>query len=308
MTANRAVEQMFGVLADEVIGRPYTEVFPGLYQGFDTTFGRLRVDGTQQIFEINTVLPERGPSILNLRLTPLMDSTTNRIQGVAIVIDDVTEIRRHNETIRVVNTYLSEEMVSNIQSIDNLGLGGEDREISVVFADVRGFTTFSEQLEPEEVMSVINQYLSVSSHAVQTTQGVIDKFMGDAILALYNTQLNPQDDHPIRAVQAAIAMRDNVLKLHHQLPPSHQLFYGIGIHTGLAAIGNIGSPSRKEFTAIGEAIVYAKKLQECARGGEIVVSETTYQQVKRLVEAEQVERQMRNGEEYYTLYVIHHLK
>jgi adenylate cyclase len=237
-----------------------------------------------------------------------MDSTTNRIQGVAIVIDDVTEIRRHNETIRVVNTYLSEEMVSNIQSIDNLGLGGEDREISVVFADVRGFTTFSEQLEPEEVMSVINQYLSVSSHAVQTTQGVIDKFMGDAILALYNTQLNPQDDHPIRAVQAAIAMRDNVLKLHHQLPPSHQLFYGIGIHTGLAAIGNIGSPSRKEFTAIGEAIVYAKKLQECARGGEIVVSETTYQQVKRLVEAEQVERQMRNGEEYYTLYVIHHLK
>ena len=185
-------------------------------------------------------------------------------------------------------------MGRNIQSIESLGLSGDEREITVIFADVRGFTTFSERLAPEELMQVINQYLSAGSSAIQLLEGIIDKYMGDAIVGLYNTQLNPQtDDHALRAVRAAIALVNDVQALHEVMPPEQRLFYGIGIHTGTAIVGNVGSPSRKEFTALGYAVTFAKKLQEIAQPGEIIISEETYQTVKDHVIAQSTERRLR---------------
>ncbi|MFP4321704.1 MAG: GAF domain-containing protein [Anaerolineales bacterium] len=302
INANRSAEDILGISALHSIGKPYTDIFPALYEGFDDLLSRVQFERTQQIIEINPVLPDRGAVHLNLKLSPLVDADSQRTQGVTIVIDDLTAIKRNDETLRVVNTYLSEEMVSNIQSIDQLGLGGEDREVSAIFADVRNFTTFSEQLAPETLMTVINQYLSVSSAAIQGQQGVIDKFMGDAVLGLYNTQLNPQDDHALRAVYAAVHILEDVTALHAQLPPDQQLDFGIGIHTSFVTVGNVGSPSRKEFTAIGEAVNLAKKLQECATAGELVFSEATYQQVRHAVEAEPVERQMRGADTTTLMY------
>ena len=128
--------------------------------------------------------------------------------------------------------------------------------------------------------------------------------MGDAVLGLYNTQLNPQEDHALRAVASAIIMMNEVAELHKSLPDNQKLLYGIGIHTGPATLGNIGSPSRKEFTAIGEAVVDAKKLQECALGGEIIISEETCAMVKNRYECEQVERQLRGEKEYRRMYKV----
>lgn len=307
MTVNRAAEKILGIRAEDSLGEFYTEIFPSLYEGFDDALNGV-MQGRQQSIEISPVLPERGPVTLKMKLSPLIDADSQRIQGVTIVIDDLTEIRKHEETLRVVNTYLSEEIVSNIRSIDQLGLGGEDREISALFADVRGFTTFSEQLAPETLMSVINQYLSQSSTAIQVTEGIIDKFMGDAVLGLYNTQLNPQQDHAMQCVRAAIIMTKEVQDLHRELPPNQQLLYGIGIHTGFATIGNVGSPSRKEFTAIGEAVVYAKKLQECAQGGEIIISQATYERVRDRVDCELIERQLRGESEAMKMYKVLGLK
>jgi class 3 adenylate cyclase len=275
-----------------------------LYEGFDDMLNAVMTNGVQQTVEVNPVLPERGPVYLSLKLSPLIDAESQRMQGVAIVIDDLTELKKHEETINVVNTYLSEEMVQQIESLDNLGLGGETREISAIFADVRGFTTFSEQLEPEELMGVINQYLSVSSDAISVNKGIIDKFMGDAVLGLYNTQLNPQEDHALRCVASAVMMQRDVQALHEILPPEQRLQYGIGIHTGPATIGNIGSPSRKEFTAIGEAVDLAKKIQECAQGGEVVISPQTYELVKKRLKCEPVERQPRDSDKAIKMYVV----
>jgi len=304
MTINRAAENILHIAADSSLGRPYTEILPSLYDGFDDLLQSVLAQGTQQIIEINPVMPERGPVNLNLKISPLIDADSQRIQGVTIVIDDLTELKKNDETLRVVNTYLSEEMVKNIESIDNLGLGGDAREISAIFADVRGFTTFSENLSPEELMEVINQYLAVSSDSIMEQEGVIDKFMGDAVLGLFNTQLNPQADHALRCVTSAIAMILNVQKLHETLPPHQKLYYGIGIHTGLATIGNVGSPSRKEFTAIGDGVAYAKKLQECADGGEIILSEATYQLVKDRIQCERTERQFRGEDKFVEVYKV----
>src|SRR5215813_2716013 len=107
--------------------------------------------------------------------------------------------------------------------------------------------------------------------------------MGDASVGLFNTQLNPQEDHAIRAVYAALLMVQNLEQVHAKLPENQRLFYGIGVDTGPAVLGNVGSPRRKEFTAIGNSLQFAKLLQENALGGEVIVSEETYDRVKDFV-------------------------
>ena len=242
----------------------------------------------QQVIEIEPVLPGRGPVNLSLRFTPLKDAQ-GVTYGMALVVDDLTEIKKRDATLSVVRTYLPPSLVRNIQSIDSLGLGGDEREISVIFADVRGFTTFSEQLDPEQLMNVISQYLTVSSDAIELYDGIIDKYMGDAVVGLFNTQLNPQEDHAVRAVRAALSMAYDVRALHEVLPPEQRLFYGIGVDTGMAMLGNVGSPSRKEFTAIGLPFNFAKLLQENALAGEIIISQNTYDLVKDVFVAEPIE-------------------
>lgn len=303
ITTNPAAVYILGIEERFGIGKHYTEIFPTFFEGFGEILNSVVAQGEQRSVELNPVLPSRGAVYLKLNLTPLRDWATQAISGVTVVIDDLTELKQRDETLRVVNTYLSEEIVKNIQSLDQL-VSGEDREITAIFADVRGFTSFSENLDPEVLMSVINQYLAVSSDAVQEYEGVIDKFMGDAVLGLYNTQLNPQENHAVRCVLSAIKIVQDVEALHGGLPENHRLRYGIGIHTGAATLGNVGSPSRKEFTAIGEAVDYCKKLQETAGGSEIVISPQTYEQIKHAIDCEPIERQLRNTEKVISLYRV----
>jgi adenylate cyclase len=177
--------------------------------------------------------------------------------------------------MREVRRYLPLALVENIHSADLTSIGGQEREISVLFADVRGFTSFSEQLEPEYLMQIINRYLGVATDAVNLYEGVIDKYLGDAITVLFNTSLNPQPDHASRAVRAAMRIVKEVNVLHERLPERERLFYGIGIHTGLAVLGNVGGAERREFTAIGDAVDLSKLLQENAQPGEVLISTVT---------------------------------
>jgi adenylate cyclase len=186
-----------------------------------------------------------------------------------------------------VRRYLPGALVENILNVDILNVGGEEREISSIFADVRGFTSFSERLEPEVLMEIINKYLSLASDAINLYDGVVDKYMGDAATGLFNTQLNPQPDHAARVVRAALAMRSDLFAVHEVLPEDQRLFYGIGIHTGKAILGNVGSTQRREFAAIGDAIEVSKIMQENALGGEIIISEATYEQVQDFFEVEE---------------------
>ena len=174
---------------------------------------------------------------------------------------------------------------------------------------MRGFTGFSEKLEPEALMTIINRYLAVASDAVHLYEGIIDKYMGDAVVGMYNTQLNPQpDDHVLRAIRAAMSMLYDVQALHEILPPDLRLWYGIGIDTGTAVLGNVGSQERKEFTALGKPMDYAKKLQEAAEQGEIIISEAAYERVKDRVEAEAVERVFRGETDTHTVYRVRGFK
>ncbi len=282
---NRAAEQILGIPAGSALHQPIETVLPDLFTGVRNVAQTVQLENRQQAFEIEPVLPERGAVTLSLKLTPLK-GTYGVTVGTAIVVDDLTEIRKRDATLNVVRTYLPPSLVRNIQSIDSLGLGGDEREISVIFADVRGFTTFCERLDPERLITIISHYLTVCTDAIQLHDGIIDKYMGDAVVGLFNTQLNPQEDHAVRAIRAALSMAYDVRALHEVLPPEQRLFYGIGVDTGAAVLGNVGSPSRKEFTAIGAPFNHAKYLQENALEGEIILSPDTYSRVRHVVTAE----------------------
>src|SRR5690606_33324365 len=268
LTCNQAAGRILNVTPGGIVGRSLQDVFPAFFERAHGLIDAVYREQTPQSMEIEPVMPGRGAVNLRIRLTPLQD-VNNITYGLVIVADDLTAIKQREATLSVVRTYLSPRLVRHIQSIDDLGLSGDEREVSIVFADVRGFTTFSEHLPPEELMSVITRYLTVASDAIELHDGIIDKYMGDAVVGLFNTQLNPQDDHAVRAVRAALSMAYDVRALHEVLPPEQRLSYGIGIDTGTAMLGNVGSPSRKEFTAIGRPFNFAKLLQENAQAGQI---------------------------------------
>ncbi len=304
-TFNAAASRILGVPAQDSVGKSLWSVLPPLYVGFDKLLRKVQAQKVEEVVEAEPILEGRGQVSLNLKLSPLKGDDPNVIQGVAIVLNDVTELKQRNAQISTIRSYLPPAMVDNIQLIDRSQLGGEERDISIISCDVRGFTTFSESLQPEEVMEVINKFLTVSSDAIHLSEGIIDKYMGDAAVGLYNTQLNPHTDHALRAVRAAMTMVRDVEAMHDTLPPSHRLRYGIGIHTGTAVLGNVGSPSRKEFTAIGDSLQFAKLLQENAHGGEVLVSQQTYDLVKDYFEAERLTpRKLKDRFDFDCMYAI----
>ncbi|NLF74257.1 MAG: GAF domain-containing protein, partial [Chloroflexi bacterium] len=180
LTCNRAAGRILNVTPGTIVGRSLQDVFPALFERAHGLIDAVYRDQTPQSMEIEPVMPGRGAVNLRIKLTPLQD-VNNITYGLVIVADDLTAIKQREATLSVVRTYLSPRLVRHIQSIDDLGLSGDEREVSIVFADVRGFTTFSEHLPPEELMSVITRYLTVASDAIELHDGIIDKYMGDAV-------------------------------------------------------------------------------------------------------------------------------
>jgi adenylate cyclase len=159
-------------------------------------------------------------------------------------------------------------------------LGGDRREVTILFADLRAFTALAEKLTPERLIEVVNSYLSLATESILARGGVLDKFMGDAVMAIYNSPL-VQPDHALRAVKTAFALRESLKRL--AMEPA--LEFGFGINTGEVVVGNVGSESLMNYTAIGDAVNVAFRLQEQAKAQQILLSRATYDQVKDSVEA-----------------------
>jgi adenylate cyclase len=232
------------------------------------------------------------------------DMLTNNVEGLVVVLDDLTEIKAREAQLNQVRKFVPMGNIENIRSDQLSNMKVEVREITSLFCDVRGFTTFSENLEPEDLMRVINRYLSLASDAVNLYEGIVDKYMGDAVTGLFNTQLNPQEDHAVRCVRAAMSMVFDLRAQHEVMPEDQRLFYGTGIHTGPAVLGNIGGGGREEFSAMGEAMELSKVLQENAGPGEVIISEATYAYVEDMFECEQIVPEKTKGYEIPIAYRV----
>ncbi len=185
---------------------------------------------------------------------------------------------------RFVAPEVVNELVAGNVAIE---LGGVEKELTLLFVDIRGFTAFSEANPPDRVVAIINRYLSLTSRAIQEYGGTIDKFIGDATMAVFNAP-NDLDDHALRAVRAAFAMKKGSVALREEILRDYgvDLQFGIGINTGPAVVGNMGSAFRMDYTAIGDTVNTAARLESNAQKGQILLSEATYSRVKEHVEVE----------------------
>lgn len=282
-TLNRAAGQILNVSESEVLGQPCSRALPGLGPLLVPLMDEVKSSDRVVQKELNTELPGRGPVYLRLHLSQLKDNHAQRT-GIAIVLDDLTETRRLEKRVQLIEKTFKQYVVPSVveqllSNPDQVRLGGVRREITVLFADIRGFTAFSERTDPERLVEILNRYLTLAADAVLNEEGTLDKFMGDAVMAIFNAPLD-QHDHTLRAVRAALAIRESIRRLHEQLDPAYRLSFGIGITAGASVVGNIGSSEIRNYTAIGDSVNLAYRFQSHAGPGQIFLNEQAYNNVK----------------------------
>jgi len=274
--------EIWGVEEAKIQGRRFADLFDQA-QGrklLDMLAEALEREMRLRDYELTCTLSRRGQVTLKLQITPLKDANERTI-GTTMVVEDLTEERLLQQTL---NRYVAPSVVEEALRMAAAGqspLGGTRRVMSILFADVRGFTSFAERVPPEELVDILNQHLTLAARAILDQKGTLDKFMGDAVMALFNVPV-PQSDHTLRAVKAALEMQQCIGALGEKRPDGFR--FGVGIHVGEAVAGNIGSPEKLDYTAIGDAVNLAKRLQENASGGQILLSEAAYQEVSPWVE------------------------
>jgi adenylate cyclase len=195
-------------------------------------------------------------------------------RSVALVADVAREQRRRERLGR----YFSPEVAALLADRGEGAATGEEREITILFSDLRGFTALSERLGGPEVVAILNQVDEALVEAVFEHGGTLDKYLGDGIMAYFGAPI-ATPDHAARGVHCAIAMQARLSELNRRRTALGQppLQMGIGVHTGLAVLGDIGAPRRREYTAIGDAVNVAARIQQATRteGVPILVSAET---------------------------------
>lgn len=196
---------------------------------------------------------------------------------------------RKKKILDVFRTYMAPQVVEELAKSQNynIELGGRSREIAVLFVDIRGFTSMSESLSPAEVVGILNLYLEQVTEAVFKNEGTLDKFIGDAVMAVYNAPLDVEDYHR-KAVLTGLDIAHAVDKLNDRLKKEFnvEISCGVGIHCGRAIVGNIGCDYRMDYTAIGDTVNTAERLESIAKGGQVLLSEEMYENVKQYFGAE----------------------
>jgi adenylate cyclase len=278
--ANTAAARIFDLPETGMQGRPVAEVFAAN----PTLVERVaRIQGADTVYTeydaAFTTAAGRGVTV-NLTALPLFDVKRRKI-GVIVIVEDVTSEKRIKSNL---TRYMSKEIVDRVLSEDSQhALGGVRQEVSVLFSDIRSFTTLTEGSTAHEIVAMLNEYFSQMVDAVFKYRGVLDKFIGDAVMAVFGAPL-PLPDHAYLACQTALEMRRllailNVKRISEDKLP---IKIGIGISTGEVLCGNIGSEKRMEYTAIGDGVNLASRLEGANKiyGTDIMISEFTYQHVK----------------------------
>ena len=202
---------------------------------------------------------------------------------------------RQKQAIRTMfSRYMSEEVISHLlEHPEKVRLGGERRRLTLFFSDLAGFTGFSEFLTPEELVHLLNEYLTAMTDIILEERGTVDKYEGDAIMAFWGAPL-PMEDHALRACRAALRQQAALdeLNRHFQEKGLPQLRCRIGLHTGQAVVGNLGSRKRFDYTVIGDTVNLASRLEGLNKfyGTAILASETTVQECRENIEFLELDR------------------
>lgn len=204
---------------------------------------------------------------------------TLRSKAATDVMRETQEVlRQQQETIRhTFSRYVAGSIVDELLADPSrIKLGGQLQPVTVLFADLEDFTTFSEGTEPEHLLQLLNSYHTFMVDIILRYGGTVDKFLGDGLMALYNTPIE-QPDHIARAVKTALHIQDELHWFTQELGEKERLKVNFGIHTGRAVVGNVGSEDLMDFTAVGDTVNVAARLQGVAEHGQILVSTQVYE-------------------------------
>ena len=278
---NRAAENILGVPMHNAVGRQLTKALPGFGHDLANAAENTLTRGeSTPSTELSYNVPARGDLVLRLSVSPLRDAYLDT-KGATFVFEDLTEQRKLEEDRELIRRTFGRVVAPRVRdrllaNPDNLQLDGAQQLVTILFADLGGFTSYSENHPPEQIFRVLNQYLSLAAQAILEQEGTLDKFMGDAVMALWNSP-DPQPDHALRAVRAAQKIIEGTQTIHREFDdPAHHLFFRIGITTGRVMVGNVGTDELFNYTAIGDTVNLAFRLQSSARSGQILLEKSTY--------------------------------
>ena len=214
----------------------------------------------------------RAGIVVQMSYTPLFCA----LAYFAVMIWHYTQTRANEARVRgTFGRYMAPPVIKKIldEGEENLKLGGQRRYVSVLFVDIRGFTSMSEGMSPEEVVHILNEYLDLVASCIHRHGGTLDKFIGDAAMAIWNAPYDTED-HTLAAVRAALDMQREAAPLEQKLSEKYgqSVRFGIGINSGEVIIGNIGASFRMDYTAIGDTVNTAARLESSANPGQILIS------------------------------------
>jgi len=311
-TFNRTAERTFGINADAMLGKEW-RVLEALIPGIGRLLENFGAGGKQRTsFEATGRHPTRGALVLQLTVAPLT-GPSGEPNGLALLVADRTEQRAlemaHAEQLqrarRVEETfsrYLAPHVVQAlVRDPEGVRLGGERCMATMLFADIRGFTRLSSQMEPERVVELLNAYLDRAVASVFDHDGLLDKFYGDGVMAIFGPPRVRPDDAK-RALEAAVALQRIVKELDGTF--SVPLEISVGLATGEVVAGNIGSSKRMEYTVIGDAVNLAARLQAAAPPRHILCDETTYRLAQSRYQGERMLAKIKGRDDPVTVYAI----
>jgi adenylate cyclase len=281
VTANDAAEQLLGASREALVGRAAEAQFAGANAWVLDNLGKTQATGeTALAVDAELARGDGSAASVNLTAMPLIDSSEARI-GSMLVLEDITEEKRVRSTM---SRYMSKEVADQLLAAGEAELGGKEQPVTVMFSDVRSFTSIAEALGPRETVSLLNEYFTEMVDVIFQHGGILDKYIGDGIMALFGAPfLGPNDAD--NAVAAADEMMRRLAALNVRRTGAGQapLSIGIGFSTGPTIIGNIGSVRRMEYTVIGDTVNLASRLEGATKqyGAGILLSEMTVRDLKR---------------------------
>lgn len=249
---------------------------------FDASLSPKNDKDRQQYYPDQVLLSTDAASqSINLSINSMTDATDpNKVNGALVVMEDISSAK---QVKNLMYRYMTPEVAEALLASGDTGLGGKRKNVSVLFSDIRGYTTLTEKLQAEEVVVMLNKYFEVMVDVVFEYGGTLDKYIGDALMAVFGSPA-PLEDHAWCAMQTAVKMRSELNKFNEDRIANGELpiSIGMGIHSDQVVSGNIGSSKRMELTSIGDGVNLASRLEGASKqyGTDLIISDNTYKEYK----------------------------
>ncbi len=280
VTANDAAVSLLKLDLARIVGLPASDVFAGPNSWVLESVDRVEKTGEKDIsVDASLALPDGKNASVNLTVVQLIDVKGQHI-GVMLIVEDITREKRLKSTMA---RYMSKEVADQLLAGGEAVLGGKELHVTILFSDVRDFTSFAETMGPRETVAILNQYFEEMVEVIFKHGGILDKYIGDALMAVFGVPfpgLRDADNAVAVANEMIVALRRiNLARAAVGRPP---LDVGVGVSTGDVVAGNIGSPKRMEYTVIGDSVNLASRLEGANKfyGTKVLISEHTVRDLK----------------------------